>query len=109
MTYFDGAPITDIDREIFAREWQRGTPTKLICRMLTPERTPSALRTWRLEMGLPRRQRRRGTSRRDVADIHVEMPVAWREAINRRAHEKRLTVSGYIRGLVEADLLGRAP
>lgn len=100
--------VTERDRELFAREWNRGTPTKLIAAMLEPPRSPGALRSWRIQMGLPRRQRPNGFRHGDgVTRICFELPVAFRDAMGRRAHELRLTVPAYLRLLIRNDLSRR--
>ena len=99
----DYQPVTDRDREVFRREWERGTPLKTIAGML--ERSEPALRNWRHMMGLARRQRPvGGRDEGEVARVTFELPRAWRDALGLRVRQRRLTLSRYLRELIEADL-----
>lgn len=93
-------PWTEEENRLFRLAWHQHEKVTSIAAYL--ERTPAAIKRQRLALKLPpRREQLR------PVNLKVSVDEYLHDAIGKRATELNLTVSGYIRSLLEKDVSSR--
>lgn len=92
---------TDEEKAILEKEWKAGTSVTAIEKLL-PGRLKEDINYKRREMGL--KKRRFKEVGYDRTTISVALPITWRNAVDRRATERNMASSTYIRSLIARDL-----